>query len=43
MLQVLKESKLLYVTEVRDLVHSWPGSKFPIEGVLCDPHLQVKN
>lgn len=39
-LQVLKESKLLYVTEVTDLVHSWPSNKFPIEGVLCDPHLQ---
>ncbi len=41
LLQVLKESKLLYVAEVTDLVYSWPSNKFPIEGVLCDPHLQV--
>jgi hypothetical protein len=32
---------LLYVAEVTDLVYSWPSNKFPIEGVLCDPHLQV--
>jgi hypothetical protein len=41
LLQVLKESKLLYVAEVTDLVYSWPSNIFPIEGVLCDPHLQV--
>jgi hypothetical protein len=29
------------VAEVTDLVYSWPSNKFPIEGVLCDPHLQV--
>ena len=31
----------MYVAEVTDLVYSWPSNKFPIEGVLCDPHLQV--
>ena len=38
---MLKDCKLLYIPEPSGLKDCWPNKKFPVDGVLCDPNLQV--